>query len=286
MPDRNGYPPGVPCWADTTQPDPQAAAAFYAGLFGWELEETMSPSSDATYIMARIRGQDVAAITSPSQGAPQTAVWNTYVWVDSADEAATRVRDAGGQIVMEPFDVGETGRMAAFTDPEGALFFVWQPKEHRGAQVVNEHGSVNFNGLHTRDIEAAKSFYGAVFGWEVLDLGPGNTMWRLPGYGDHLEEMSPGLREGMAEMGAPPGYEDVVAALNPIAEDQPDVSPHWNITFAVDDADATAARAAELGAEVVVPPQDAPWIRMTVIRDPQGATFVASQFVQENRDHG
>jgi hypothetical protein len=90
----------------------------------------------------------------------------------------------------------------------------------------------------------------------------------------------------MAEMGAPPGYEDVVAALNPIAEDQPDVSPHWNITFAVDDADATAARAAELGAEVVVPPQDAPWIRMTVIRDPQGATFVASQFVQENRDHG
>ena len=286
MPDRNGYPPGVPCWADTTQPDPQAAAAFYAGLFGWELEETMSPSSDATYIMARIRGQDVAAITSPSQGAPQTAVWNTYVWVDSADEAATRVRDAGGQIVMEPFDVGETGRMAAFTDPEGALFFVWQPKEHRGAQVVNEHGSVNFNGLHTRDIEAAKSFYGAVFGWEVLDLGPGNTMWRLPGYGDHLEEMSPGLREGMAQMGAPPGYEDVVAALNPIAEDQPDVSPHWNITFAVDDADATAARAAELGAEVVVPPQDAPWIRMTVIRDPQGATFVASQFVQENRDHG
>jgi len=286
MPDRNGYPPGVPCWADTTQPDPQAAAAFYAGLFGWELEETMSPSSDATYIMARIRGQDVAAITSPSQGAPQTAVWNTYVWVDSANEAATRVRDAGGQIVVEPFDVGETGRMAAFTDPEGALFFVWQPKEHRGAQVVNEHGSVNFNGLHTRDIEAAKSFYGAVFGWEVLDLGPGNTMWRLPGYGDHLEEMSPGLREGMAEMGAPPGYEDVVAALNPIAEDQPDVSPHWNITFAVDDADATAARAAELGAEVVVPPQDAPWIRMTVIRDPQGATFVASQFVQENRDHG
>ena len=286
MPDRNGYPPGVPCWADTTQPDPQAAAAFYAGLFGWELEETMSPSSDATYIMARIRGQDVAAITSPSQGAPQTAVWNTYVWVDSADEAATKVRDAGGQIVMEPFDVGETGRMAAFTDPEGALFFVWQPKEHKGAQVVNEHGAVNFNGLHTRDIEAAKSFYGAVFGWEVLDLGPGNTMWRLPGYGDHLEEMSPGLREGMAEMGAPPGYEDVVAALNPIAEDQPDVSPHWNITFAVDDADATAARAAELGAEVVVPPQDAPWIRMTVIRDPQGATFVASQFVQENRDHG
>ena len=286
MPDRNGYPPGVPCWADTTQPDPQAAAAFYAGLFGWELEETMSPSSDATYIMARIRGQDVAAITSLSQGAPQTAVWNTYVWVDSADEAATKVRDAGGQIVMEPFDVGETGRMAAFTDPEGALFFVWQPKEHKGAQVVNEHGSVNFNGLHTRDIEAAKSFYGAVFGWEVLDLGPGNTMWRLPGYGDHLEEMSPGLREGMAQMGAPPGYEDVVAALNPIAEDQPDVSPHWNITFAVDDADATAARAAELGAEVVVPPQDAPWIRMTVIRDPQGATFAASQFVQENRDHG
>ncbi len=145
---------------------------------------------------------------------------------------------------------------------------------------------MNFNSLNTREVEGAKAFYGAVFGWETLELGPGNAMWRLPGYGDHLEEMNPGLREGMAEMNAPPGFEDVVAALTRIADDQPDVPPHWSVTFAVDDADATAERAAKLGAELVVPPMDAPWVRMMVIRDPQGATFVASQFVAENSDLG
>ncbi len=125
-----------------------------------------------------------------------------------------------------------------------------------------------------------------MFGWETLELGPGNAMWRLAGYGDHLEESNPGLREGMAAMGAPPGFEDVVAALNPIADDQPDVPPHWSVTFGVDDADATAERAAELGGEVLLPPFDAPWVKMTVIRDPQGATFIANQFVPENKDLG
>ena len=286
MPDRDGYPPGVPCWVDTSQPDPDAAADFYGGLFGWELEETMPPGSDGKYLMARIRGRNVAAISSPFEGAPPMAVWNTYVCVDSADETAARVRDEGGRVLLESFDVMEAGRMAVLADPEGAVFSVWQAKEHGGAQVVNEHGSVNFNGLNTRDVEAAKAFYGGVFGWETIDLGPGNAMWKLAGYGDHLEEKTPGLREGMAEMGAPPGFEDVVAALISIADDQPDVPAHWSVTFAVDDADATAKQAAELGAELVVPPMDAPWVRMSVIRDPQGATFIANQFVAENRDLG
>jgi len=77
---------------------------------------------------------------------------------------------------------------------------------------------------------------------------------------------------------------DVVASLNPITDDQPDVPAHWNVTFAVEDADATAAKAFELGGKVVVPPFDAPWVRSTVITDPQGATFTASKFVPENRD--
>ena len=286
MPERDGYPAGVPCWVDTNQPDPDAAADFYGGLFGWELEESMPPGSDGKYLMARIRGLDVAAISSVPPGAPSMAVWNTYIWVDSADETAAKARDAGGQVLMEPFDVMEAGRMAVCADPEGAVFSVWQAKDHKGSQVVNEHGSVNFNGLNTRDIKGAQAFYPSVFGWETLELGPGFMMWRLPGYGDYLEEMNPGLREGMAEMGAPPGFEDVVAGLNPIAEDQPDMPPHWNVTFAVNDADAAAERAAELGGELVVPPMDAPWVRMTVVRDPQGATFIANQFVAENKDLG
>jgi hypothetical protein len=108
-------------------------------------------------------------------------------------------------------------------------------------------------------------------------------MWTLPGYGDYLERDNPGLRKLTAEAGAPEDFVDVVASINPIPDDQPDTPAHWSVTFAVDDADAIADRATELGGTVVVPPFDAPWVRMTIINDPQGATFIASKFVPENR---
>jgi predicted enzyme related to lactoylglutathione lyase len=273
------YIPGVPCWIDTTQPDPEAAVVFYGGLFGWEFEDVMPPGSPGRYSVARIRGGDVAAVGSQPEGAPPTAVWNTYVWVTDADETAAKVRAAGGDVLMEADDVGDAGRMAVFADPAGAMFCVWQAGEHRGAAVVNEHASLNFNDLHTRDVDGARSFYGSVFGWETLDMG-GGFAWALPGYGDFLEQRRPGLREGMAQMGAPERFEDVVASLAPISDDAP---AHWGVTFAVDDADAIAARAADLGGQVIVPPFDAPWVRMTVITDPQGATFTASRFVPENK---
>jgi uncharacterized protein len=284
MPERDGYIPGVPCWIDTSQPDPEAAVAFYSGLFGWQFEDVMPPESPGRYFIARLRGGDVAAVGSIPQGAPPTAMWNTYVWVESADQTASEVLDAGGKALMEPFDVMDAGRMAVFADSEGALIFVWQAKEHKGARIVNEAGSLNFNGLNTRDVESAKSFYGSVFGWRTLTLEGGAQMWTLPGYGDHLEKGSPGLRKQMAEMGAPKGFEDVVASINPIGDEQADVPAHWTVTFAVDDADTTAAKATELGGKVVVPPFDAPWVRMTVIADAQGASFIASKFVPENRD--
>lgn len=283
MAERERYMPGVPCWIDTSQPDPEAAVSFYSGLFGWEFRDAMPPGSPGKYFIARLRGGDVAAVGSLPEGMPQMAMWNTYVWVESADDTAAKVRDAGGRVITEPFDVMDAGRMAVFMDPEGAAFCVWQPKEHRGAEVVNEPGSLNFNGLNTRDPEGAKRFYGAVFGWNTLDLDGGQA-WTLPGYGDHLEALNPGMRAGMKEMGAPEGFEDVVATLNPIADDQPDTPAHWSVTFAVDDADAAAKKATELGGTVVVPPFDAPWVRMTVLTDPQGATFIASKFVPENKD--
>ncbi|MGZ5374659.1 MAG: VOC family protein [Aeromicrobium sp.] len=283
MSERDGYIPGVPCWVDTSQPDPEAALPFYSGLFGWEFENVMPEGSAGSYFIGRIRGGDVAAVGAIPEGAPQMALWNTYVWVDSADETAAKACDAGGGVVGEPLDIMDSGRMAVLTDPEGVSFCVWQAKEHRGAKVVNEHGSVNFNGLATRDPEGAKAFYGAVFGWQTLPLAAG-VMWTLPGYGDHLEEASPGLRQQMAQMGAPEGFIDVVAALNPIADDDSTTPAHWSVTFGVDDADATAATAKTLGGEVVAGPFNAPWTKMALIKDPQGATFFASQFVPENKD--
>jgi predicted enzyme related to lactoylglutathione lyase len=177
----------------------------------------------------------------------------------------------------------DAGRMAVLTDSEGAMFSVWQAKAHNGAKVVNEHGALNFNGLVTRDPERAAAFYGAVFGWRRLTL-PGGAMWTLPGYGDHLEKRSPGLRKQMDEMGAPGGFIDVVAALNPIADDNSEGPVHWSVTFGIDDVNAAAARAGDLGGEVIAGPLDAPWSRLAVIKDPQGATFIVSQFIPDNKD--
>jgi predicted enzyme related to lactoylglutathione lyase len=277
--ERDGYIPGVPCWVDTTQPDPDTAVAFYSGLFGWECEDTMPDGSEAKYFVARIRGGAVAAISSVPDGAPSRATWNTYIWVDSADEAAARVRDAGGSVLTEPFDVFDAGRMAVFADPEGAVFCVWQAMEHKGARVVNEHGALGFNILDTHDLARAKEFYGAVFGWTTLDLGNGE-FWTLPAYGDHLEQLAPGTRQRSAELGAA-GFENVVAAIRPASGA---AAAQWVVQFMTDDADATAARAAELGGAVRMQPTDVPWARITVVADPQGATFTASQFVAENRD--
>jgi predicted enzyme related to lactoylglutathione lyase len=267
------YIPGVPCWIDTTQPDPEAAVAFYGGLFGWQFEDVMPPGSPAPYFVARLEGGDVAAVTSLPEGG-KTA-WNTYIWVADADETAAKVREAGGTVLSEPMDAGDAGRMAVCADPAGAAFSLWQPNRHRGAAVVNEPGSLNFNDLHTNDPEGARAFYGAVFGWDLLNLG----MWALPAYGDFLEARNPGQRKNMTEMGAPPRFQEVVASLLRI-----DGPARWGITLAVEDADAIAARAAELGGTVLVPPVDAPWVRTTVIADPAGAVFTASKFVPENKD--
>lgn len=283
MPERDRYIPGVPCWVDTNQPDAEAAATFYSGLFGWEVEDVMPPGSEGHYFIARLRGGDVAGISPVPEGAPPTARWDTYIWVQSADETAAKVKSAGGTVLMEPMDVMDAGRTAVLTDPEGALFCIWEPKRHRGAQVVNEAGSVNFNNLNTHDAEAAKAFYGAVFGWGTMPMG-GAEGWMQPGYGDHLELLNPGTLERMASMGAPAGFADVVATLRLLQDDDRDVPAHWSVTFATDDADATARKASELGGQVIAGPFDAPWVRMAAIADPQGATFIASQFVPENRD--
>ncbi len=305
MPERDGYIPGVPCWVDASESDPEAAVHFYGALFGWEFEDVMAPSSQGKYFIARreakgssifdtssdARSGDVAAVGSIPEAAPPTAIWNTYFWVDSADEAASKVRAAGGGVVVEPYDFMDACRMAVFTDPEGAAFRVWEAKEHRGARLVNDPGALVFNGLNTRDVEGARFFYGSVFGWKTLAIGGGGEGWALPGYGDYLERHHPDLRKRMAEAGAPEGFEDVVASINPIADDRPETPAHWSVTFASDDADATATKATELGGKVIVPPFDAPWstatytIRVTVLRDPQGATFGASQFApKEQRD--
>jgi uncharacterized protein len=194
MPLRDGYIPGVPCWVDVSEPDPVEALDFYGDLFGWEFEDVMPPNSDGVYFIARgrapgssifdlsgqVHGGDVAAVRSIPEGAP-AATWNTYFWVDSADQAASKVRDAGGGIVTDPFDFLDAAWLASFTDPEGAAFWVWEAKRHKGARLVNDPGALVFNGLNVRDVDGAKSFYGSVFGWQTGSIGGGLRAGRCPG---------------------------------------------------------------------------------------------------------
>ena len=136
---RDGYPDGVTCWVDVEVPDTSAAADFYSGLFGWKLTEQMPADAPGSYMEATIDGHRVAGVGSQADGAGSPA-WNTYVNVKSADQTAEQIKAVGGTILSEPFDVMKAGRMAIAADPQGAAFRLWQPGEHKGAELVNEYG--------------------------------------------------------------------------------------------------------------------------------------------------
>ena len=283
MTPRDGYLPGVPCWVDIGAPDVQAATAFYGGLFGWKFEDRMPADVPGNYLVATIDGLEVGAIGSQQPGDDSPPAWATYIAVADADESARVVTSAGGTVVVEPMDVMDAGRMAVCVDPAGAAFSLWQAGATKGAQLVNAHGSVNFNDLSTPDVEAAAAFYGAVFGWDLLRLpaeAGGGTLWTLPGYGDDLERLEPGNRERQQEMGAPAGFEDVVASVA-LLEQSTGATARWDVTFGVDDCDTAAARAAELGGRVLTGPVDLGPVRTAQIVDPVGATFTVSQFFPE-----
>jgi uncharacterized protein len=279
MAEREGFPAGVPAWIDSAQPDVDAAIAFYGGLFGWQFDERAPSDSDDRYAVATLEDKTVAAIASPSvAGHPSSPAWMTYVAVDSAEDVAARVREAGGTVVAAPADRFGLARTSICTDPAGAAFGLWQPGSIRGAGSVNAPGAWNFSELNTDDVEDATRFYASVFGWEVSEVDMGamkGTMVRMPGYGDFLERINPGTKQRHIDFGAPPGFTECVAWFLPLAEG---ATPHWSLTFSVADADAVAAKARELGGSVLVEPHDLPMVRSATIRDPAGAEFTANAF--------
>jgi uncharacterized protein len=273
---RTGYPPGVPCWVDLVQPDPDATAAFYRDLFGWVFEVRTPEGAPQRYAYARLDGLVVAGIGGPSGDADPSG-WTTYIGVASADESVALVEANGGRLVNGPLDIPRAGRVATCVDPLGAVFGVWQPADNRGAELVNAPGSWNFSGLEVEDPDAAEAFYGAVFGWlaHPLDMGDGWGTWmfRVAGYGDFLAERDPEIRERQAADQAPEGFADAVATMS-----RGDGPAQWGITFAVADADAAFARATELGARVVTPLFDTDYTRMGTVEDPQGAVLTLSEY--------
>ena len=247
MSQRDGFEHGVPSWIAGAHPDPEQAARFYGELLGW------ASDSRGEHLVCTLGGRDVAGFLPGDEPA-----WRTHVWVDSADAVAARAREAGGSVLSEPADVPGVGRIATLADPVGAVFTVAEPDPHRGAQVVNEPGAWAMSELSTPDADAANAFYHRVFGWETDSFGP-MTLFRLPGFvGGEPQQPVP---------------RDLVAV------GLPGDTPKWDVGFWVDDVDAAAERAAELGGAVIAPPTDHAVGRTAVLADPQGAVFSVSRVV-------
>ena len=119
--------------------------------------------------MLRKDGRDAAALSMAMEGMPPA--WNTYVTVDSADDAAAKAAELGATIVSQLFDVLEAGRMAVIQDPTGAFFCVWEPRDHIGAGIVNGPGALTLSQLNTGDPERALEFYSGLFGWRGESVG-------------------------------------------------------------------------------------------------------------------
>lgn len=253
MPTRDSYEPGRPCWVDLGTTDPEAARAFYGELFGWTAEVDPRPEAGG-YAMFNRNGQSVAGV-GPLFAEGMPPVWSTYIATDDVDATAKTVGQNGGTVMMEPMDVLDVGRMAMFAGPDGAVAGLWQPRAHTGAKLVNEPGSWSWSALATRDKPGAMAFYGALFGWNLKED---------PNWGEYIALGDKGEVASVMEMGS---------------EFPPQVPPHWQVVFMVDDVDAAMAEAQRLGGSTHGPARDgAPGMRTGALADPQGAQFGVLSF--------
>jgi predicted enzyme related to lactoylglutathione lyase len=251
--------PGNFCWVEIGTTDASKAKAFYSNLFGWETEDV--PAGPGMYTLLKKQGKQVGGLWEygPEQRAQNMPPhWLSYVAVESADEAVKRTATLGGRVVMDAMDVMDVGRMAVLSDPAGATFAVWQPKQHKGADILGETGAVCWTELATRDTRAAARFYRGLFDWtdQVQDMGPMQ-------YTTYINAGEPAA--GMYEM----------------TSDYAGVPPYWMPYFAVDDCEAAVDKAQALGGEMRVPPTDVPNVgRMAVLADPTGAMFSIIRLTQ------
>ena len=249
MAERTGYEPGTPSWVDLTVPDLDAALKFYGGLFGWEFEDAGEEAGH--YHQALKDGKRVAGLGPNQPGSPPLAFWTTYLSGRDVDAHAQAITGAGGEVMFGPLEVMGQGRMLVGKDPTGAMFGIWEPGAHAGAQLVNENATLSWNELMTPDLDGAVRFYGSVFDYTFENLP------QMPGGGYQLMKLGDAVVGGMLGLGG----EDAK------------LPPYWLTYFMLDDVDAGFDRARELGGELLSEPHDSPYGRFAPVRDPQGAVF-------------
>lgn len=281
------HPAGVPCWIETLQPDPEAAARHYAELFGWTADDPV-PTSDGPYRTFRLDGRIVAGLDQAPPGLP-TAVWTTYVAVDDLDATIAVAVEAGGSVLLPPSPAVGDGRRAILTDPAGVAFGLWQAGTLGGVEREHEPGAWTMSSLHTPDPDGAERFYGRLFGWRADREAAGGApiaFWRLDGHrrrepvtGCPADDAPTGAGRVDGAHGREPATTpppDTVGVLVPIAEGDP-TPPHWSVCVQVADVRATADRATALSGGVLMDPAEAPGGASGVIADPQGGVVAITE---------
>jgi hypothetical protein len=257
MPNVDRHKTGEFCWFELATTDQPAAKNFYTSLFGWTVEDSPMGPNDF-YSMFRLEGRDVGAgytirPDQRAQGVPPH--WMLYVESANADDAAKRAGELGGKVIAPPFDVFDIGRMTVLADPTGGIFSVWQAKKHSGTGITGVNGTACWADLSTPDPGKAGQFYSGLFGWQLT-----------------RDEKDPSgylhIKNG----------EEFIGGIPPAHLRNPDAPPHWLIYFLVESCDASAAKAKDLRAQHLLPPQSIPKVgRMSIVKDPQGAVFALFQ---------
>ncbi|MGN9757676.1 VOC family protein [Streptomyces sp. SD31] len=248
------YVTGAPNWIDLGTPDIEGAASFYGGLFGWRFQ----PGGPETggYGLFQLDGRTTAGgmQTTEEQGPPS---WTVYFQTPDVDATAKAAEQAHGSVLMQPMDVMDLGRMAILADKAGVSFGLWQPGTNKGLDVVQEPGSLCWLELYTTDVPAAAGFYNATLGLETF---------ALDFYGGTYTTFSPAGEGEDAMFGGVVDKADDPAEAHGAA--------YWLPYFEVTDADATVAKAQELGGTARMPATDLPDVgRIAKLTDPYGARF-------------
>ncbi|SCZ01462.1 hypothetical protein SAMN02745898_106378 [Streptomyces sp. 136MFCol5.1] len=242
-------PEGAPCWADAMFPDLEAAKSFYGELLGWTFGE--SSEEYGNYTQAYSGGRNVAALSPQMPGWEGPPAWSIYLASPDVDVAAAKIRDNGGELMMEPMSVGEFGRMLMAKDPSGVVFGVWQAGTHEGFEKQDEPGAFCWAEVTTRDVEKADGFFPAVFGYRVRAMQDDAIDFKLYDLDD-----------------------DTVLGRMKMTKDWPaEVPPYLNLYFAVDSCDDAIATVTKHGGQVHFGPHDSPFGRFAAVSDPQGAAF-------------
>ena len=252
------YPQDIPgsfCWGELTTSDQNGAKKFYGELFGWEFAD--KPMPHGVYTMCRKDGADVGAITGAMPGVPNH--WGVYFMVESADASAARARELGGNVMMEPFDIPDAGRMSVIGDPQGPVFCLFQPGKHTGATYTGEYGRIIWPEVYVPDAGAAVKFYAPLFGWKTK-----------PESGFDQAEYVEWVLNGVS-----------IGGLMPMRGDMwKGVPAHWMVYITVADCASSAGKVKELGGNVKVGPHDIPNVgKFAVVNDAQGATFSIIQLI-------